>query len=34
MKKELGLWLDHRVAVIVTVADQGEAIKQISSEVE
>jgi stalled ribosome rescue protein Dom34 len=34
MKKELGLWIDHRAAVIVTVTDQGEEIKRISSEVE
>lgn len=34
MKKELGLWIDHREAVIVTVADEGEEIKHISSDVE
>ncbi len=34
MKKELGLWIDHREAVIVTVAADGEEIKRISSDVE
>ncbi|MFZ4662658.1 MAG: hypothetical protein ACOYNY_36965 [Caldilineaceae bacterium] len=32
MKKELGLWIDHRAAVIVTVAADGEEIKHIHSE--
>ncbi len=38
MKKELGLWIDRREVVIVTVAskgtDEGEAIKRISSGIE
>lgn len=34
MKKELGLWIDHRAAVVVTVAEKGEEIKRISSDVE
>ena len=34
MKKELGLWIDHREAVIVTVAREGEEIKHIRSEME
>jgi len=34
MKKELGLWIDHREAVIVTVTKAGEEIKRISSAVE
>ena len=37
MKKELGLWIDHREAVIVTVAPKGsaagEAINHIHSEI-
>jgi len=31
MKKEIGLWIDHREAIIVTVTDSGEEIKQITS---
>ena len=27
MKKEVGLWMDHRKAVIVVVTDKGEEIK-------
>lgn len=38
MKKELGLWIDHREAVIVTVANKGaadgEEIKRVNSDVE
>ena len=34
MKKELGLWIDHREAVIVTVSAEGEEIKHVNSEVE
>jgi stalled ribosome rescue protein Dom34 len=34
MKKELGLWIDHREAVIVTVAREGEEVKRISSDME
>ena len=31
MKKEIGLWIDHRETVIVTVTDDGEDIKHVSS---
>ena len=34
MKKEVGLWMDHRKAVIVVVSDKGEEIKLIVSKVE
>jgi hypothetical protein len=34
MKKEVGLWMDHRKAVIVMVTDKGEEIKLIVSKVE
>ncbi len=38
MKKELGLWIDHREAVIVTLIDQGkekgEEVKRINSDAE
>jgi stalled ribosome rescue protein Dom34 len=32
MKKEIGLWIDHKKAVIFTLADEGAEIKRISSE--
>ena len=34
MKKEVGLWIDHRKAVIVMVTNQGEEIRLIVSKVE
>jgi hypothetical protein len=34
MKKEAGLWIDHRKAVIVTVTDKGEETSLIESEME
>lgn len=34
MKKEVGVWIDHREAVIVTVMDEGEEVKRISSDAE
>ncbi len=34
MKREVGLWIDHRQAVIVTVADKGEEIKLVRSNIE
>lgn len=34
MKKEVGLWIDHREAVIVAVATEGEEVKRISSDME
>ena len=32
MKKEVGLWIDHKKAVIFTLANEGAEIKRISSE--
>lgn len=34
MKKKTGLWIDHKKAVIVTLTDKGEEIKEIQSNVE
>ena len=34
MKREVGLWIDHRKAVIVIVTDEGEEIHLIKSDVE
>jgi hypothetical protein len=34
MKKEVGLWIDHRKAVIVTIEDEVEATIEIQSNVE
>jgi hypothetical protein len=34
MKKEVGLWIDHRQAVIVIVTDKGEEIRRIRSNME
>ena len=34
MKKEVGLWIDHRQAVIVTLVDRVEDIKRITSDIE
>lgn len=34
MTKEIGLWIDHRQAVIVTITDEGEETKQIESGME
>jgi stalled ribosome rescue protein Dom34 len=34
MKKEVGLWIDHREAVIVTLQDKMEDIQRIASNVE
>jgi hypothetical protein len=34
MKKEVGLWIDHRKAVIVVIADQEEVTTKITSKVE
>jgi hypothetical protein len=34
MKKQAGLWIDHRKAVIVLVTDEGEEIKKITSDME
>lgn len=34
MKSEVGLWIDHRKAIIVTVTAEGDATKQIKSNLE
>jgi hypothetical protein len=34
MKKEIGLWIDHRKAVVVIVSEEGEEIKEITSHME
>jgi stalled ribosome rescue protein Dom34 len=34
MKKEVGLWIDHKKTVIVTLKDKGQEIKLISSHLE
>jgi hypothetical protein len=34
MKTSVGLWIDHRKAVIVAVTDKGEEVKEILSHVE
>ncbi len=34
MKKVIGLWIDHRKTVIVTISDEGEEIKEIISDME
>jgi hypothetical protein len=34
MKKEIGLWIDHRKAVIVIIQDEVEEIKKITSNME
>ena len=34
MKSKVGLWIDHRKAVIVIVTDEGEETKQITSGME
>ena len=34
MKTAVGLWIDHRKAVIVTVSEKGEETREIKSEVE
>jgi hypothetical protein len=34
MKKEIGLWIDHRKAMIFIVSDQGEEVREITSNME
>ncbi len=34
MKKEVGLWIDHKQAIIVTLVDQVEETKRILSDIE
>jgi hypothetical protein len=33
MTSQVGLWIDHRKAVIVTISDQGEATRLVTAEV-
>jgi hypothetical protein len=34
MKKNIGLWIDHRKAVIVIITEEGEELKKITSNME
>ena len=34
MKKEVGLWIDHREAVLVTLTDSGEEMTRVYSNIE
>jgi hypothetical protein len=34
MNKQAGLWIDHRKAVIVIIGEEGEEIKEVSSNME
>ena len=34
MKKGIGLWIDHRRAVVVLVSNEGEVVKEITSDLE
>ena len=34
MKKQVGLWIDHRETIIVALGDQGEETKRIESDME
>ena len=34
VKKQVGLWIDHKKAVIITFTDKGQEIKQISGHLE
>ena len=34
MKKQVGLWIDHRESIIVTVTDGGEETKTLTSDME
>ena len=34
MKKEVGLWIDHRMTIIVTLSNEAEEIKRITSHLE
>ena len=34
MKKQIGLWIDHRETIIVTLGDQGEETRRIESDME
>ena len=34
MMKDIGVWIDHRKAVIVIISDKGEEVREISSNME
>jgi hypothetical protein len=34
VKKQIGLWIDHRKAVVVIITDEGEELKKIESNME
>ena len=34
MKKGIGLWIDHRKAVVVLISDEGEVVREITSNME
>ena len=34
MKKQVGLWIDHRESIVVFVTDEGEQTKRITSDME
>jgi molybdopterin converting factor small subunit len=34
VKKDIGLWIDHRKAVVVIVSDEGEVVREIDSHME
>jgi hypothetical protein len=34
MNKQIGLWIDHRKAVVVIVSNEGEEVKEITSHME
>jgi hypothetical protein len=34
MKTKIGLWIDHKKAIVVTITEKGEEIREIISEVE
>jgi len=34
MKKDIGMWIDHRKAVVVILSDEGEEVKEITSHME
>ena len=34
MKKDIGLWIDHRKAVVVLISNEGEKITEITSDME
>jgi molybdopterin converting factor small subunit len=34
MKKDIGLWIDHRKAVVVIISDNGDEVREITSHME